>query len=287
MLSYWPSFIQPAFSEQKRRITLTHSSCTRATCIGGKCSRALDSLEGDIGIIGAHEPIKSPLTSGTERSRQSVTLSPSRNTTVASAPTICRGIELLATPVEETNASSRDSDIKVIFSKITTCVGNLYNHLLSCDRPRSEGQLITGAAPVTFSDTIDTSSSITIRKAAVNSPRALVGAHKGVTAVTTRKRVGVTQDLSLSVAGVYGPRNRSLTRPRARWLAAIPVSSSLSGSARTAHRSLCWLGLRWCCSRSNGANRTSRASGGSPASGPRNALTIILVACVANVSGHT
>jgi hypothetical protein len=86
--------------------------------------------------------------------------------------------------------------------------------------------LVAGTAPRRLGLAGEGRSRETVGKVVVHGPRGLVGAGEGRATITAGLGVGVADALEVCVAGVDGLVNEGLAGPRARRLAAVPVSAT-------------------------------------------------------------
>lgn len=151
------------------------------------------------------------------------------------------------------NGAKLTSNIKVVFTEITSGVSGLDDHLLSGCRPGREGEFVAGAAPIGLFQSFDADSGVTVGQVCAHAPGNLVVAHERSSAgVTPRTSSEAGQNLVLSIAGVDGVRysclffdisisvritgkklrlSTDLASPSTTRLAAIPVTCSLTDSS--------------------------------------------------------
>jgi hypothetical protein len=218
-------------------IPLAASLCRQLT-------RASNLLESDAWIISILEPVKPPPASRLEFIREAIALRALRDAAVLRTPAIGRSAPLCGACVVNTNTATGHSDVEVIVSEVATRIGGLHDHLLATDGAGCERQsnhrcqslrlyvserlqdiLIAGTAPVALRLVSKLDSCKPIRKAIVDRPGRLVGAHEGrATALAAVLRSHVGERVVALVAALDGLIHVGLAGPSAGAFAAVPVT---------------------------------------------------------------
>jgi len=183
--------------------------------------------EVDAGVISSGEPLEPPSTSITKLDWELFTFRDGTDSTITISPAISRCAPLRRASIEETHTTTGNQNVEMVLPKISSSVGDLYNHPLPVDGPTREGEFITGTAPVLLLLPSKMSSHEAVAHVALG-PGLIVGAGVGRSIVADTLLIHTHACNSVSSAAEHGSGHGSLSVPPTGWLATVPVAGRSS-----------------------------------------------------------
>ena len=119
-------------------------------------------------------------------------------------------------------------------TQVTSTIDHLNDQCLAVDRAFGEDQLEACAATILFGQSWNMSGSESVGQLVMDRPRFLIRAGEGLTLIAATERIRIRQDrVTIGAAASDGTiAARDFARPATARLAAVPISSGLSRSAR-------------------------------------------------------
>jgi hypothetical protein len=180
-------------------------------------------------LVSTLEPVTKAELATRLESRREFRASIAAKTTVLGSPARSRSAPLSAASVEQTNATTGDSEIELALADVAAGVGGLNDHLLACNRGGSESELVARAAGIRLGEPGGDGGEA-VGEVVGDDPGRLVGAHVGISALARGDGVEVGERRVVLVADGYGVRDVGLAGPRAGALAAVPLGVSMESS---------------------------------------------------------